>query len=68
MDLPKRRGPVPRLTASLMIALTPEMFARLKREADDLQSTVSGVARARIARSFAQDGARGDDETEARAA
>lgn len=58
-------------TVKVMVALTVEMHARLKYEADLLQSSVAGVARARIARSLAAQDAsrRGDgDETEARAA
>ena len=58
-----------RLPAKVLLSLSPEMHAQLKREAELLQSTVAGVARHLIARSLSQNAARsGDDEKEARAA
>lgn len=70
MDLPKRRrGPVKRLSANIMIALSPELYARVMREAEETEGTLASVVRARLARSYAREATpRGDGETAARAA
>ncbi len=48
-----------RLPVKVLLNLSVEMHERLRREAELLQSNVTAVAQSRIARSLAQDDARG---------
>jgi len=57
-----------RLPAKVLLSLSNEMYDQLRREAVELQSTVSGVARQRIAQSLARDGKHRAAETRERAA
>jgi len=61
MNVAKTRGRPPgrsTLPAKVMLSLSVDMYNRLTREAEELQLSLAGVARRRIARSLAQDMAR----------
>jgi len=53
-----KRGGRPTYPAKVLLSLTAETHELLRREAEETQSTVAGVARSMIARLLAQDAKR----------
>ena len=53
-----KRGGRPTYPAKVLLSLTPETYELLRREAEETQSTLAGVARSKLARLLAQDAKR----------
>jgi hypothetical protein len=55
MSFPKRKTGRPAFPFKVMLSLSRETYERLKREAEETQSSIAGIARAMIARQHSQE-------------